>query len=181
MRTELWPERALEPRLHVGIGDCALSDAPDTVLITHALGSCIAVVLHDPVTHVTGLLHYMLPDSGQADETTRLERPYLYADTGIPRFFKSAYALGAHKQRLIVSLIGGAQVLSQSDAFHVGKRNYLAARKLFWRAGVLVHAEDVGGVTPRTVRVQVNSGQIVISLGQNERILTARKGAAHGL
>ena len=172
MRVGSVPERAFETRVHVGIGDCAISDENEAVLITHALGSCIAVVLFDPITHVTGLLHYMLPDSSQSDETARAQRPYYYADSGIPLFFKSAYARGANKQRLIVSLIGGAQVLTQSESFHVGKRNYLAARKLFWRAGVLVNAEDVGGVSPRTVRVHVNSGQIVVSQGQNERILS---------
>src|ERR1700731_1162142 len=45
--------------LHVvGIGDCKVSNEPEDVLVTHALGSCIAVMIHDPVARVAGLLHY---------------------------------------------------------------------------------------------------------------------------
>ena len=47
----------------VGVGDCCVSGDPDAVLVTYALGSCIAVVIHDPVSKVGGLLHYMLPES----------------------------------------------------------------------------------------------------------------------
>ena len=59
----------------VGIGDCKVSKQPDDVLITHALGSCIAVMIHDPVAKVAGLLHYMLPESSlDAERARRLER-----------------------------------------------------------------------------------------------------------
>jgi chemotaxis protein CheD len=47
----------------VGISDCKVSRDADTVLVTYALGSCIAVAMHDPVTKASGLLHYMLPES----------------------------------------------------------------------------------------------------------------------
>ena len=54
---------AAAPRLVVGIGEFAVSNEPDDVIVTHALGSCIAVCLLDPVARVGGLLHFLLPDS----------------------------------------------------------------------------------------------------------------------
>jgi chemotaxis protein CheD len=157
--------------LVVGIGDCLVSDDPESTLITYALGSCIAVVIHDPVTNVGGLLHYMLPESS-LDENKARQRPYMFADTGIPLLFQSAYRLGAVKSRLDVAVLGGAQVMDTSETFNIGKRNHLALRKIFWKAGVLVRHEDVGGALSRTVRLEIASGRIVLRHGPKEQMLS---------
>lgn len=154
----------------VGISDCMVSANPEGVIATHALGSCIAVAIHDPVSHVSGLLHFMLPESS-TDPERALSKPYMFADSGIPAFFRKAYETGAAKQRLRVSLIGGSQVLGSNDMFQIGKRNHVAARKILWKAGVMVHHEDVGGETPRTVHMDVSTGRIVISHAGKEREL----------
>ena len=57
----------------VGIGDCKVSNDPEDVLVTHALGSCIAVLIHDPVARVAGLLHYMLPESSLDPAKAKVE------------------------------------------------------------------------------------------------------------
>ena len=49
--------------LVVGVGDGQVTNDPDHTLVTYALGSCIAVLIHDPLTRVGGLLHFMLPES----------------------------------------------------------------------------------------------------------------------
>jgi chemotaxis protein CheD len=157
--------------LVVGIGDCLVSDDPESVLVTYALGSCIAVVIYDPVTNVGGLLHYMLPESS-LDENKARQRPYMFADTGIPLLFQSAYRLGAVKSRLDVAVLGGAQVMDTSEIFNIGKRNHLALRKIFWKAGVLVRHEDVGGTLSRTVRLEIASGRVVLRHGQTEQVLS---------
>lgn len=172
------------PSLVIGIGDCLVSDDPDAVLVTYALGSCIAVVIHDPVTKVGGLLHYMLPESS-IDENKARERPYMFADTGIPLLFHNAYRLGAVKSRLEVTVLGGAQVMDTGETFNIGKRNHLALRKIFWKAGVLVRHEEVGGTLSRTVRLEVASGRVVLRHGQTEQVLPSssgkERGASHGL
>ncbi len=45
----------------VDIADMQVSNEPDAVLVTYALGSCIAVMVHDPVRKASGMIHYMLP------------------------------------------------------------------------------------------------------------------------
>lgn len=157
--------------LIVGIADCRISDDPDSVLVTYALGSCVAVAIHDPVSRVGGLLHFMLPESA-LDPAKARERPYMFADTGIPLLFRRAYEKGAEKRRLVVRLAGGAQVMDDNGVFNIGKRNYLAARKILWKAGVLLQAEEVGGNISRTVRLEVGTGTIWLrGAGDREREL----------
>jgi chemotaxis protein CheD len=144
--------------LIVGIADCQISNSRDQVLVTYALGSCIAVAIHDSVAGVGGMLHYMLPDSAISPAKAG-ENPYMFADTGIPLLFRRAYECGAQKRRLVVRVAGGAQVMDREGVFNIGKRNYLALRKILWKAGVLVQAEEVGGNDSRTVRLEVGSGR----------------------
>lgn len=158
----------------VGVGDCYVSADPDAVLVTYALGSCIAVVIYDPVSKVGGLLHYMLPESSLSEDKAR-ERPFMFANTGIPLLFHNAYGLGAVKSRLEVAVFGGAQVMDANETFNIGKRNHLALRKIFWKAGVLAQLEDVGGTQSRTVRLEVGNGQIVLRHGTAERIVRAAR------
>src|SRR5579871_3840087 len=96
--------------LVVGVGDCKVSKDIDSTIVTYALGSCIAVMIHDPVAKVGGLLHFMLPESDMHGNKSHLS-PFMFADTGIPRLFRSAYEVGAHKKRLVVTAAGGAQIM----------------------------------------------------------------------
>ena len=171
------------PAVTVGISDCVVSQNPDAVLATHALGSCIAVAIHDPVACVAGLLHFLLPEAS-LDRERSMARPFMFADTGIPILFHRSYELGAQKQRLIVTALGGAQLLHADDSFHIGKRNYLALRQILWRAKVMLHHEDIGGSSPRSVRLEVGSGRITVSHGGAEREIVPagkyRSQAKHG-
>lgn len=47
----------------VGVGDMIVSNDPEDIIVTYALGSCLGVVIYDPVANVGGMLHAMLPDS----------------------------------------------------------------------------------------------------------------------
>jgi chemotaxis protein CheD len=157
--------------LIVGVGDCLVSNDSQGILVTYALGSCIAILIHDSVAGVGGLLHYMLPESS-IDVSKAQQRPFMYADTGIPLLFQTAYKLGAEKSRLYVAAVGGAQVMDPNGTFNIGKRNHLAMRKIFWKAGVMVKAEEVGGTDSRTVRLEIATGRILLRQGEEERELT---------
>lgn len=148
--------------LVVGVGDCKVTADPSAELITYALGSCIAIAIWDPVSRVAGMLHFMLPDSAVDRTGNGREHPYRYADTGTPMLFREAYQHGAEKRRLVVRLAGGASVVDDQGVFNIGKRNYAALRKILWKAGVLVHGEEVGGTISRTVRLDSASGRMVV-------------------
>ena len=61
-------------------------------------------------------------------------------------------------------IVAGGSFSGRTDAedtFQIGKRNMLTLRKLLWKNGVLIHAEDTGGVQQsRTMSVQVTGGLV---------------------
>lgn len=145
----------------VDIADLQVSGDQRTTLVTYSLGSCIGVALWDPMVQVGGMLHYMLPDA--ALSPTKAEaNPAMFATTGIPKLFRAAYELGATKKNLIVKIAGGSQLLDDNGTFNIGKRNYTMLRKIFWKNGVLIDAEHVGGSISRTVRLDVSTGRVSI-------------------
>ncbi len=153
-------------RMVVGIGEFAVSNDREAVIVTHALGSCVAVCLWDPAVRVAGLIHVLLPDS-RINPSRADHQPAAFADRGIPLLFRAAYEYGVEKKRCVVRLVGGADVtgIGGGEA-SVGKRNILAARSLLWKNGVLVQAEAVGGNTARTVALGVDDGRVQVSSGR---------------
>ncbi len=153
----------------VGVADMAVSDSQDEFLVTYSLGSCIAVIIFDPVACVGGMLHYMLPESSLDPEKAK-KNPCMFADTGITRLFKSSYQMGARKENIVVKTVGGAQMLDPNGLFNIGKRNYLAMRKIFWKNNVGVAAEHVGGEINRTVRLEMDTGKVILKVGSEGEI-----------
>jgi chemotaxis protein CheD len=161
-------------QLVVGVADCRITNDVAASIITYALGSCIAVAIYDPFARIAGMLHLMLPESF-LDQEKAERNPYMFADSGIPLLFRQACAAGADKKRLTVWIAGGAQVMDGARVFNIGKRNCLTARKVLWRAGVMIDAESVGGHESRTVRLEVASGRCFIRTGGGiERALEGR-------
>ncbi len=153
----------------VGISDMRVSNKPDDLLVTYSLGSCIGLVIWDPLVKVGGLLHYMLPDS-TIDPARAQERPFMFADSGIPRLFKESYALGAAKSRLLIYVVGGSQIMDSSELFNIGKRNYMLLRKMFWKNKIMITKENVGGTVNRTVWLNVGTGQVHLKISGGEEM-----------
>ncbi len=156
--------------LVVGVADLKVSRTSGDRLITYALGSCLGIVVYDPVVAVAGFLHVMLP-SGTIDPGKMQDKPAMFIDSGVPLLFKECYKLGAKKERMQVRVAGGAHAgtCEEEDRFQIGKRNMIALRKLLWKNGVLVHAHDTGGVqTARTMWVEVSTGTVTLKINGAE-------------
>ena len=162
--------------LIVGISDCKVSGDPGETLLTYALGSCIAVAVHDPVARIAGLLHFMLPGAA-IDRVKAAQNPFMFADTGIPRLLNDTIERGANRRCLIARIVGGARILNGPELFQIGRHNYLAARKLLRKEGLFLAAEAVGGEVSRTVRIDVPTGKTWIREAGIERLMldTVRK------
>jgi len=158
--------RARATNAVVGVADVKVSNDPALRLITYALGSCLGISVHDPVAGVGGLLHVMLP-TGTIDPAKMQAKPAMFVDSGVPLLFKECYRLGARKERMIVRVAGGAHAGASEDGdrFQIGKRNMIALRKLLWKNGVLVHAQDTGGIqTSRTMWLDVATGAVTLKV-----------------
>lgn len=150
----------------VGVGEFAVSNDPETVIKTFALGSCVAVIFLYKPTRTVGLIHIALPDSSISPDTV-MNRPGYFADTGIPAILKKMAAStlpGTNlTQGMMVKIAGGANVMDTNNTFNIGKRNVLSLKKILWQRGMGPVAEDVGGSFSRTVAVSVKTGKIVLS------------------
>jgi chemotaxis protein CheD len=158
----------LLPRIVVGIGEFSVSRDPSATIVTHALGSCIAVCIWDATAVVGGMLHFLLPDAAVNPVRARTQ-PAAFANTGLPLFFQAAYVLGLDKKRCRVRLVGGAEIsgLGGVNSLNVGKRNLLAARSILWRNGLLIESEATGGTIPRTVALNLRNGKIDVTSGRD--------------
>jgi chemotaxis protein CheD len=148
--------------ISVRVSDAKISTDPDSVIVTHALGSCIGVAVYDPVKVIGGLLHFQLPQSNKQDASAQ-ETPFKFADTGFTALLEKLESLGAKKNRVIVKIAGGAKRLSsKTDSFNIGNNNYIAIRKVLWKKGLLIQSQDVGGEIPRTMYFDISNGIVTI-------------------
>ncbi len=155
--------------LTVDIADFKVSADPHAELITYSLGSCIGLAIWDQEAHVGGLLHYMLSDSKVSPDKAKAN-PAMFADTGIPLLFRSAYEFGAVKKRLVIKVAGGAKLFDTTDAMNIGKHNYVMLRKIFWKNGVLIDSEHTCDHISRTMRLHLGTGRVTIENRRMGRI-----------
>ncbi len=144
----------------VGLGEMYLTQGDGRVLVARCLGSSAAVAVHDPQTGVAGLLHWMLPAS--SIDPSRAERnPYLFIDTGLPRFLDSAVKRGARRAELTACLAGGA-ALPDGGEYDVGSRNRDEALKILAREGLVIRQEETGGTVVRELSLEMGPGQFAV-------------------
>jgi len=148
-------------RIVVNVSDAKVSNDQADVIMTHSLGSCIAVSLYDPATHVGGMLHYQLPQS-KDDSQRAKEKPFMYADTGMNVLVDKLVSMGANKKQMKIKIAGGAAMDTGPKGFDIGKRNHLAIRKYLWSKGMFIDSEDVGGSSPRNMYLNLTNGVVTV-------------------
>jgi chemotaxis protein CheD len=126
--------------------------------------------MYDAATHIGGMLHYQLPDSKQ-DPNRAKTKPLMFADSGMKILVDKMVGMGAKKKRMNIKIAGGASMDTGPDGFDIGKRNHLAIRKLMWKNGMFIDAEDVGGSSPRNMYMNIASGAITIRSNSLEKSL----------
>ena len=157
--------------IKVGMADLNVCKSPDSI-ITMGLGSCIGVVLYDPVIKVCGMVHVMLPDSTQISRNSNLAK---FADTGIEECLKKVLELGAKKERLVAKIAGGAQMFTvnvKSPTLNVGERNAVACKEKLKNLNIRLIAEDTGENYGRTVIFYPETGEYHIrAIGKEVKII----------
>jgi len=135
-------------RQKIGIAEYAVV-TDETVLITSGLGSCLGIILYDPVRTVSGLIHVMLPTVDQARDNT----PAKFVDTGIPLLIEEMAAVGANTSNLQAWIVGGSEMLQlSSNGDSIGSRNIAMAKQLLADHGFEIVGSDVGGNHGRSIQ-----------------------------
>lgn len=160
----------LKTRTIVHVSDAKVTNDPADVLTTYSLGSCIGVCLYDPVTQIGGMLHYQLPDSKMDPERAK-KKPLMFADTNMRILVEKMLSMGANKKRMQIKIAGGGAMDTGPKGFDIGKRNHLAIRKILWKNGMFIDAEDVGGSSPRNMYMNMDNGAVTIRSNGLEKVL----------
>jgi chemotaxis protein CheD len=148
--------------LLVRVADLRAGGAGD-VLLTVGLGSCVAILLHDPAARVGGLAHVLLPSPALAKADAN---PAKFPQTALPRLLELMSQRGAVGRRMTARLVGGASMfasLAAPGTIQMGERNVVACRQVLHQHGLPITGEATGGGYGRTVRLWAEDGRVEVS------------------
>lgn len=147
----------------VGVGDMAIAAESEVTLSTFGLGSCVGVVMCDPVNKVGGILHVMLPSSSVAVQKAKAQ-PYLFADTGVTKFLSMLDSMGADFAHSMCVVAGGASVMASGDTFKIGQQNAEAVLAKLSEHGVIPAHQFLGGFSNRSLHLNTGNCLLQIAL-----------------
>ena len=156
--------------IKVGMADLNICREPDC-LTTIGLGSCVGVALYDSVTKITGLAHFMLPNSKDIKNNSNIAK---FADTGIAETVRLMEEAGAKRGRITAKIAGGACMfafaMQNNDALNVGEKNVRAVKKVLEEFKIPILADDTGLNYGRTIIIDSNTGLLTIkAVGKPEK------------
>ncbi len=146
----------------VRVADHAVGRGGD-VLVTLGLGSCVAILLHDPEVTVGGMAHVLLPDPSSSRNPTNRAK---FATTAVSLLLEEMAGLGGDPGRAEARLVGGASMfasLKTATTMNTGERNLEAARGALQLAGVPLVGEAVGEDYGRSVRFRIKDGKTTVT------------------
>jgi chemotaxis protein CheD len=147
----------------VGLGQLHVAKGDDTVLVCLGLGSCVGLSAYDPVSKVGGMAHMVLPSSSEGHSGAPSPK---FVDCAVPMLIERMIQFGALKSRLIIKIVGGAQMVNANGrigVLNIGDRNVEAAKAALAALGLPLHGADTGGSHGRTARLYLSSGTLQVS------------------
>jgi len=142
----------------IRIGEIGFGIDPDC--LRTFVGSCVAIVLHDPVNRTAALAHVQLPASTD-QPTLELGR---YADTAVPELVRQLRQRSRFEISLVAHIVGGADMFPVSQARSVGRLNTAAVKALLVSHRIPILTEDCGGSLARRLVFDVRTGKLQIEM-----------------
>lgn len=150
------------PYVFVSVADLRHTKAPNAVVSTLGLGSCLGITCYEPARRIGGLLHAMLPDSQKHRPSRPV--PAMYLDLALPALVEGAVRLGADLQALEFKVFGGAEVLHSNEYFSIGRQNVDTMKQLAARYRLNVVAWHVGGQFNRSIDLHLRDGRVLLRM-----------------
>lgn len=137
-------------------GDWYVTNKPDEMLVT-VLGSCVSACIRDPVAHVGGMNHFLLPGEGMEGEMGAAARYGLFA---MESLINGILTNGGRKERLEIKVFGGGNVTNNSAL--IGSKNARFIRDFLKQEGYRLIAEDLEGNLPRRLHYFPYTGKVMM-------------------
>lgn len=140
----------------------------------HGLGSCVAILLIDPIKHVHAMSHVLLPTS-EIKEDSQIKLPHKFVNTSVKDLVHKMIQSGAKLKNLKAIIIGGATIFD-NEFNYVGRQNIKIAREMLNSLNINVVFEEVGGrkgrtiiydITDNLIRIKTNKGTITKKIDSN--------------
>ncbi|OGF45280.1 MAG: hypothetical protein A2231_11150 [Candidatus Firestonebacteria bacterium RIFOXYA2_FULL_40_8] len=137
------------------------------ILVSSAIGSCVAVVAIDVKKKVGGMAHIMLPGKAPAEKSFKTR----YAFNALAGLFSKMRKLGAVKNNIKVFIAGGANVLRLKNC-NVGRDNIKSIKGILKDREINILAKNTGGIERRRVKLDISNKTLYYSKGEGKnRIL----------
>jgi chemotaxis protein CheD len=150
-------------RIHLAPGELVITRDAET--IETVLGSCVAVTFFDPCTRLAAICHVMLPNEPEAENMGRgVSGPYRFADRALPHMLEACTRERIPPSRIEVKIFGGANVLPLAEMvprFAVGQANVTFAKEFLAESGLVIEAENTGGVRGRKIIFDTATGSVL--------------------
>lgn len=129
-------------------------------LIVTVLGSCISVCLYDPVSKIGGMNHFLLPNDN--DDHSVISASARYGSYAMEILINHLIKLGAHRERLVAKVFGGANVLPSVSSSSVGEKNTSFVKDYLDMEHIKIVAMDVLNTYPRKVYFFPHTGKVML-------------------
>ena len=130
----------------------------DMAVVT-VLGSCVAACLHDRISGLGGMNHFMLPDASEGGMLSSSARYGAYA---MEVLLNHLLKLGARRSSLEAKVFGGGQVLASLTQTQVGEKNAQFVLDYLRTERIPVVAQDLLDIYPRKVYFFPVNGRVMM-------------------
>ncbi|WP_026349699.1 chemoreceptor glutamine deamidase CheD [Bordetella sp. FB-8] len=131
----------------------------EDLMLTTVLGSCVSACIHDPVTKVGGMNHFMLPDG---DSTSPASATMRYGSFAMEVLINELLKAGADRGRLEAKVFGGGAVLAAMQQMNIGERNGIFVLNYLKTEGIPVRSQDLGDEHARRINYFPRSGKVMV-------------------
>ncbi len=140
----------------IHIGGVFVSAEP--AVVRTVLGSCIAVCMRDPVCHVGGMNHFMLPCIASEEGISAR-----YGVHAMEILINECMKHGAERSRLQAKVFGGGHVLKvKKYDNNVPQMNIRFVTEFLKTENIPLLSQDMGGYVAREVFFFTDSGRILL-------------------
>ncbi len=136
-------------------GELHFSTRSEAIIRT-VLGSCVALVVWHPQYRIGGMCHYLLPSMRELQLDTEGLR---YGDVALGELWSQMQTV-SDPSEYVMRLYGGAAMFGDLLEGSIGDKNVAFALDWARDKGVVFDSQDVGGSISRTVRLNVDTGEI---------------------
>ncbi len=124
--------------------------------ICTVLGSCVSVCLFDPLRHIAGINHFLLPCN-----KSNSDAHFKYGDDSLKHLLDHMFDMGATKGNMTAEIYGGSSMFSDTiNCYNIGQQNQEIAIQFIEKQGLYVRKAETGGSLGRKIVFDTNTGII---------------------